>query len=122
MFQEIFKKNIPRNIKHLRELSAMTKDQLAKEIGVKPPNINHYESGVTTPSTRVLVKIVKLFNVTLDELFFTLISQSSKNKIIVSKPQEAYYTKKNAKAIMREIKKAKEQIDKLEGLINFSKE
>ena len=72
-------------LRSLRKKHNLTQSDLAKELGVTQRTISYYESGKGTPSdTKILNALVKLFNVTLDELL--LDSQGvSKLTLLVNK-------------------------------------
>jgi transcriptional regulator with XRE-family HTH domain len=55
-------------IKSLREEKKMTQEELAKALGVSPSTIGMYEQGRRSPDHEMLLKISKLFNVTVDYL------------------------------------------------------
>ncbi len=55
-------------IKILRECQGLTQEALAALIGIKRENISRYESGERNPPIKVLVKMARIFGVTVDEL------------------------------------------------------
>ena len=55
-------------IRELRLARKMTLSILAKRVDVAVPSIAAYENGSRTPSVDVLVRIARVFNVTLDNL------------------------------------------------------
>lgn len=52
-----------------RAVHSMTQQQLAEEIGVSRQTINAMESNKYVPSTVLALKIAKLFNKTVEEVF-----------------------------------------------------
>ncbi len=48
----------------------MTQKEVADAVGVTPMAISQYESGERIPRDDVKVKIARLFNKTVDEIFF----------------------------------------------------
>jgi transcriptional regulator with XRE-family HTH domain len=55
-------------IRALREQKALTRSQLASELGVTTPAIHHLENGTRKPSFEMLVKLCNTFGVSSDEL------------------------------------------------------
>ena len=55
-------------IKILRGQSGMTQATLAKRLGLTRSSINSWEMGLSVPSTSVLVKLSKIFSVSIDYL------------------------------------------------------
>ena len=58
--------SIGRRLKHLREDANMKQDNLATLLGVKRPTISMYERDARIPSTEVLEKYAKVFDVSTD--------------------------------------------------------
>jgi transcriptional regulator with XRE-family HTH domain len=57
------------NLKHLRRRSSITQEQLGNEINLGRTTIANYESGVSGPTDpEVLIRLSKIFRVTIDEL------------------------------------------------------
>lgn len=56
-------------IKVQRAIHNLTQDDLAKKIAVSRQTINTMESGKYVPSTVLALKMARLFNVPVDELF-----------------------------------------------------
>ena len=57
------------NIKSLRKSKGITQLELAKEIKVSRKTINTVENGVFIPSTILALKIAKVLQVKVEELF-----------------------------------------------------
>ena len=57
-------------LKELRKNSALTQQDIAEVIGVDRSSYSYYENGKASPSFQVLIKIAKVFNVTLDYIVF----------------------------------------------------
>lgn len=57
-------------LKELRKNSALTQQEIAEVIGVDRSSYSYYENGKASPSLQVLIKIAKVFNVTLDYIIF----------------------------------------------------
>lgn len=59
---------IGNKISQLRKLSGMTQEQLAEKLNVSRQTISKWESGGTTPDLESMVKVSKIFQVSLDDL------------------------------------------------------
>lgn len=55
-------------LKGLRKRAGMTQAQLARELEISPSTIGMYEQGRRMPDTDLMIKISKLFGVSLDYL------------------------------------------------------
>ncbi len=55
-------------IKTLRERKGLTQSTLARMIGITRSSVNAWEMGISTPSTRYLVELAKIFHVSTDYL------------------------------------------------------
>ena len=60
--------NFGERLRSLRLENKMTQGQVASRIGVATSAISSYESGVRLPSYNVLIKISRLFHVSIDHL------------------------------------------------------
>lgn len=58
------------NLKSLRIEKGYTQLELAKKVGVTQRHIAFIESGDRDPSLELASKISKIFNATIDEVFF----------------------------------------------------
>ncbi len=58
-----------KNIRRLRIGQGMTQSDLAKSLGVSVQAVSKWERGYSYPDMSLLLPIVKIFDVTLDELF-----------------------------------------------------
>lgn len=56
-------------LREYRESIGLTQTELGKLVGVNPRTISAYELGTRKPSTKVAVKLTKIFNITLQDLF-----------------------------------------------------
>ncbi|MBQ8375204.1 MAG: helix-turn-helix transcriptional regulator [Clostridia bacterium] len=56
-------------IKEYREEIQLTQSQLADQIGNVQRNVSNWENGVSEPDCETIVKLAKLFDITIDELF-----------------------------------------------------
>lgn len=59
---------IGNKINQLRKISGMTQEQLAEKLNVSRQTISKWESGGTLPDIDSIVKVSKLFHVSLDDL------------------------------------------------------
>lgn len=57
------------NIKLLRAEFSMTQQELAEKVGVSRQTINALEAGPYVPSTVLAIKIARLFDKTVEEIF-----------------------------------------------------
>lgn len=60
--------NIGERITQLRKQHSLSQEELAKKAGVSRTIIGNYERNSNTPSIEVLVKLAKIFNVSVDFL------------------------------------------------------
>ncbi len=58
------------NLKAIRKQNKLTQQQVAEIIGVDRSSVSYYETGKACPPLTVLVKIAKLYKMSLDELVF----------------------------------------------------
>lgn len=54
----------------LREKSELTQDQLAEKVGVSQSMVARIESGDREPRKKVKIELARLFNVTVEWLFY----------------------------------------------------
>jgi transcriptional regulator with XRE-family HTH domain len=59
---------IGNKINQLRKISGMTQEQLAEKLNVSRQTISKWESGGSSPDLESIVKVSKLFHVSLDDL------------------------------------------------------
>ena len=59
---------IGKKINQLRKLSGITQEQLAEKLNVSRQTISKWESGGTTPDLDSVIKVSKIFHVSLDDL------------------------------------------------------
>ncbi len=55
----------------------LTQEAVAEKLGITKGQLSHYETGVSEPSIRVLVKILELYQVSFDEI----VKDETKSKI-----------------------------------------
>lgn len=78
-------------IRDLRENKDLTQKELSEMIGLTPKMISFYENAQRTPPIDVLMKLAKIFNVSVDYLIGNHISDSSKNITIQEQNLLQYY-------------------------------
>ena len=60
------------NIKHLRKEKGVSQQQLGDALGLKKSTVCKWETGVSNPGFKTLMKLSKYFECTVDELFLFL--------------------------------------------------
>jgi len=60
---------LPHRLKQLREQRKWTQSQLGEKLGVSSATINRYEKGIRHPDPEILMKLVDLFDVSMDWLY-----------------------------------------------------
>ena len=60
--------DIGNRIKRLRNARKMTQSEFAERLGVTKSAVSSYENGSRLPSYDVLIKISRIFNITIDSL------------------------------------------------------
>lgn len=64
------KKQIGRQIKLFRTNLGLTQEELAKKLGLNSKTIiANYESGYSTPNDEIKLKMIEIFNCSLEDLF-----------------------------------------------------
>ena len=58
-------------IHQLRKMSGMTQEQMANKLGISRQTISKWELGTSVPDWGSMVKIGKLFSVSLDDFVFS---------------------------------------------------
>jgi putative transcriptional regulator len=64
-------KGLPNKLAHLRKIKGLTQEELAKKVGVSRVHIWKIESGALTGSIKLLARIAKELDCSIDEIFFT---------------------------------------------------
>lgn len=74
LFREAYSRKamLNENIKLLREYNALDIDQLAFALKIGEEDYFTFENGAVVPQTRELERIAKVYNITMDQLFFGL--------------------------------------------------
>ncbi|MBQ6960830.1 MAG: helix-turn-helix transcriptional regulator [Clostridia bacterium] len=55
-------------LRECREKAKLSQKQVAFEVGVKPPTVSQWESGIKKPSRDNIVKLASIYGVTVDYL------------------------------------------------------
>ncbi len=63
------KKNFGKRIKELRTKSGLTQEKISESIGIQPENYSRIENGISFPKPENLVKLAKVLNIELAEMF-----------------------------------------------------
>ena len=74
-------------IKKLRKAQNLTEVELAQKLGIKQPSLNRWENGKKNPPLKMLKKLSRIFNVSIDTLVFDekdIEHLSSQEKNIIS--------------------------------------
>lgn len=56
------------SFKEQRKRAGLTQMEVAKQLGVTDSAVNQWETGKTTPNTKRLSELARLYNCTIDEL------------------------------------------------------
>ena len=56
------------SFKEQRKRAGLTQMEVAKQLGITDSAVNQWETGKTTPNTKRLGELAKLYNCTVDEL------------------------------------------------------
>jgi len=75
------------NLKRLRKVHQYTQEKVAEKINVSRQSIAKWEQGETTPDIESLIKLAKLYNVSLDHL----VNHSEEESGIVIPPKGKYF-------------------------------
>lgn len=63
-------------IKYFREKAGLLQEELAKKMNVDQSAVSLWETGITFPSTKNLIKLSIIFNCTIDELLHPMKNSS----------------------------------------------
>lgn len=74
-------------LRYLRNLHGFTQKQVAEALNIERSTYTYYETGKTHPDLNAIVKIAKIYSVTLDYL---LVGDNAKSRI--SSPDPEYHT------------------------------
>lgn len=73
--RDMLNNTIGNNLKKLRRENHINQEELAGKLNVKRQTISSYECGKSTPDIYTLIRISKIFQVTLDELVGNVIEK-----------------------------------------------
>lgn len=60
--------DFPKKLRRLREEKGLSQGQVAKKIGIESQRISKYERGVLYPTTEIMLRLVGIFDISLDYL------------------------------------------------------
>lgn len=104
-------------LKDLREKNNMTQKELAKILYVTDSTISHYEQGINVPTTEMVIKLAKLFDVTTDYLLNNCNYSVNYSKILNKKLGKDITI---GKAISIMLNASKEEKDAIAGVIKMA--
>lgn len=110
------KKAIALIIKDLREKRDMTQKELADALYVTDSTISHYEQGVNVPTTEMVIKLAKIFNVTTDYLLNNCNDSINYSKVLNKKLGKDMTI---GKAVSIMLNASKEEKDIVAGVIKM---
>lgn len=67
--EDLRKQAVGEKLKSARMSAGFTQEQVGKSIGVSKARVSDYEAGKTEPPIKTLLKLVKLLNLSLDDLY-----------------------------------------------------
>ena len=90
---------LAQQIKKYRELAGLSQDQFAKELYVTRQAVSKWESGETIPDLDKLIKMAKIFNISLDNLVLGTDDQKQRvdTNEFVFDPNENKYVRRYGK-------------------------
>lgn len=106
------------NIKTLRRAKKMSQEELAEAIGKTSSAISTYEKGKADPSTSVLIELAQFFEVSIDDLLFTNLSDPS------TKSPNDVRMKKSSLEYAQDLEAGRKTVDEVEaevGDVNLKK-
>ncbi|MBD5631605.1 MAG: helix-turn-helix domain-containing protein [Clostridia bacterium] len=92
--------NFARNFTVLRRENNLTQEKMAEKCGVSRGAVTKWETGDSVPNLYMLEKIIKIFNVTADEILFEKLG----------KPESIFDNDNDAALISEKIDEAKKEI------------
>lgn len=81
---------IDKTLRKLRKEHGLNQGQVSMAIGMKRPTYAYYELGKTMPDIRTLLKLCRVYNITLDEM----LGMKKTGELAVSAPSEEYLTER----------------------------
>lgn len=70
MYDNDYQQHLKEKIAELRKSHSLTQEQLADKMGISYQAVSKWENGVACPDIMFLPKLAKIFDVTIDSLFF----------------------------------------------------
>jgi transcriptional regulator with XRE-family HTH domain len=74
--------SVPNKIKDLRAELGLTQRELAQKVSIHPAQLARYESGISTPSLGVLIRLAQYCEVSIDYLVFGVDKEAAKRSRI----------------------------------------
>jgi transcriptional regulator with XRE-family HTH domain len=103
------------NIKHLRKSLGWNQTELAERLEVKNATISGYENGTAKPSIMVLLKMAKIFTVSIDSLIYSDLSdKDAEYTIDKAEEPQPFYEKDQCPDLLRMCTR---RVKELEGAI-----
>ena len=76
------------NLKYLREKKNCKQAEIASYLSVKPNTISNYEKGVSNPDFIILESLKNFFDISVDELLYSDLSQENEKSRFSNKNNE----------------------------------
>lgn len=109
--------HIDKNIKYLRKGRNWSQTELSEMLDVSHGAVGAYESGKNTPSFRVLIKLVEIFEVNLHDLVFRDLRKLGPSKV---EENDTKYVISNSKE--DRIEKLEKDVRELKMLLSITNE
>ncbi|MEG1482870.1 MAG: helix-turn-helix transcriptional regulator [Cetobacterium sp.] len=68
--------NISKNIKNLRVQNNLKQNDLAEKLGISRQALSNYENSTRVPDLFTIIRLAKVFNITIDQLIFSNLYES----------------------------------------------
>ena len=66
--RDVLSNTIGNNIRTIRKKNRLSQEELARQLNIRRQTISSYERGKSIPDIYTLIKIAKIFQISLDEL------------------------------------------------------
>ena len=104
------------NIQFLRKKRGYNQEELARALYIERSTISNYENGRSTPDLEIILKMIKFFGVTSDELLFTDLSLTYDAEI-GPKLSEKASTKGELDVLRRDTTELSKEVKELKRLV-----
>lgn len=88
------KNMISKYLQFLRKSNSYTQDDLAKELGISRQAVSKWETGTTIPDLEVLLKISKLYDITINDILEPKIQPQKITALIGASPETNCFCEK----------------------------